>query len=99
VGRDTEETQEEKNEMSLRPRKKRRKPQVSTKGYTTRSKVEWSGGSITIKTMVQTYRDRDIVTYEYTVRRGREILERNRTSDLEHVLRRIDYFKGLGEKK
>ena len=84
--------------MSLRPRRRRR-PQVSTKGYTTRNKVEWPGGSITIKTMVQTYRDRDIVTYEYTVRRGREILERNRTSDLGKVLRRIEYFRGRGGKK
>ena len=85
--------------MSLRPKKGRRRAQVSTKGYTTRNKVEWPGGSITVKTMVQSYRDRDVVTYEYTVRRGREILERNRTSDLGHVLRRIEYFRSGGKKE
>lgn len=84
--------------MSLRPTKRRR-PQVSTKGYTTRHKVEWPGGSIAIKTTVQTYQDRDIVTYEYTMRRGREILERNKTSDLGQVLRRIEHFRGGGKKR
>ena len=82
--------------MSLRPRKNKR-VQVHTKGYTKRNKVEWPGGSITIKTIVQTYRDRDVVTYVYTVRRGREILESNRTSDLGQVLRRIEYFRSRGK--
>lgn len=83
--------------MSLRPRKNKR-TQVNTKGYTSRNKVEWPGGSVTVKTTVQTYRDRDVVTYEYTIRRGREILERNRTGDLGLVLRRIEHYRRGGGK-
>ena len=82
--------------MSLKPRKGRR-AQVHTKGYTKRNKVEWPGGTITIKTIVQTYRDRDVVTYVYTVRRGREILESRRTPDLGLVLHRIEHFRSGGK--